>query len=118
MNIRVQLRTLPADHSSASFPHFAFPVASKVLSRAFTKPQNMLCYCFQETWHFALVLVKNKSSVYGSQSRIPFWHSDYQEVTKPLKTSGPRCRNKANHLAGSSLVLKENDYLRCKVSVS
>jgi len=30
MNIRVQLRTLPADHSSASFPHFAFTVATKV----------------------------------------------------------------------------------------
>jgi hypothetical protein len=30
MNMPVQLRTLPADHSSASFPHFAFTVATKV----------------------------------------------------------------------------------------
>jgi len=56
-------------------PTFCLYCGHKGLSRVFTKPQNMLCYCFQETWHFALVLVTKKSSVYRSQSRIPFRHS-------------------------------------------
>jgi len=46
------------DRCSVSFQNFTLTVATKVWSRAFTKPQNMPRYGLQGVGHFALVPVK------------------------------------------------------------